>query len=230
MGKRMNIKLYVYDHCPYCVKARMIFGIKSIDFRLHTLLNDDVSSPVSMIGKKMLPILELESKKYMPESLDIIEYIDKQNPPKKINFTLPEDKDLMNILDEHKLALYSLVMPRWLNSTMAEFQTKGARSYFREKKEKMIGSFDRAMEETEKYKKVIEGGPFKKLERKCTFKPGEKLFWYHHGRLSLNDFHLFAFLRSLSIVKGLSWPEGLKSYALWVSKVSGVNLHFDIAS
>ena len=23
------MKLYVYDHCPFCVRARMIFGLKS---------------------------------------------------------------------------------------------------------------------------------------------------------------------------------------------------------
>lgn len=22
------MKLYVYDHCPFCVRARMIFGLK----------------------------------------------------------------------------------------------------------------------------------------------------------------------------------------------------------
>lgn len=24
------MKLYVYDHCPFCTKARMIFGLKSL--------------------------------------------------------------------------------------------------------------------------------------------------------------------------------------------------------
>ncbi|MDN5160564.1 glutaredoxin, partial [Escherichia coli] len=24
------MKLYIYDHCPYCLKARMIFGLKNI--------------------------------------------------------------------------------------------------------------------------------------------------------------------------------------------------------
>ncbi|MDU4397175.1 MAG: glutaredoxin, partial [Haemophilus parainfluenzae] len=23
------MKLYVYDHCPFCVRARMIFGLKN---------------------------------------------------------------------------------------------------------------------------------------------------------------------------------------------------------
>ncbi|MDU1427151.1 MAG: glutaredoxin, partial [Klebsiella michiganensis] len=24
------MKLYIYDHCPFCLKARMIFGLKNI--------------------------------------------------------------------------------------------------------------------------------------------------------------------------------------------------------
>ena len=35
------MKLFIYDHCPFCVKARMIFGLKRQPIRLVTLLNDD---------------------------------------------------------------------------------------------------------------------------------------------------------------------------------------------
>ena len=27
------MKLYVYDHCPFCVRARMIFGLKKFTGR-----------------------------------------------------------------------------------------------------------------------------------------------------------------------------------------------------
>ena len=38
--------LYIYDHCPYCVKARMIFGFKKQPVRIKTLLNDDEKTPI----------------------------------------------------------------------------------------------------------------------------------------------------------------------------------------
>ncbi|EQC2584863.1 glutathione S-transferase N-terminal domain-containing protein, partial [Shigella sonnei] len=38
------MKLYIYDHCPYCLKARMIFGLKNIPVELHVLLNDDAET------------------------------------------------------------------------------------------------------------------------------------------------------------------------------------------
>jgi glutaredoxin 2 len=45
------VKLYIYDHCPFCVKARMIFGLKNIPVELNVLLNDDEATPTRMIGK-----------------------------------------------------------------------------------------------------------------------------------------------------------------------------------
>ena len=63
--------LYVYGHCPYCVRARMIFGLKKTPFKLDFLMNDDVVTPTKMIGKKVLPIMEIDGEA-MGESLDIV--------------------------------------------------------------------------------------------------------------------------------------------------------------
>ena len=46
------MKLFIYDHCPFCVKARMIFGLKRLPIRLVTLLNDDETTPFNLIGQK----------------------------------------------------------------------------------------------------------------------------------------------------------------------------------
>ena len=52
------MKLYIYDHCPYCLKARMIFGLNNIPVELHVLLNDDAETPTRMVGQKQVPILQ----------------------------------------------------------------------------------------------------------------------------------------------------------------------------
>ncbi len=44
--------VYVYDHCPFCVRARMIFGLKKIPHQLIFLDNDDVETPTALVGKK----------------------------------------------------------------------------------------------------------------------------------------------------------------------------------
>lgn len=71
------MKLYIYDHCPYCLKARMIFGLKNIPVELHVLLNDDAETPTRMVGQKQVPILQKDDSLYMPESMDIVHYVDK---------------------------------------------------------------------------------------------------------------------------------------------------------
>lgn len=53
------MKLYIHDHCPFCVKARAIFGLKGVPFELITLLNDE-AMPMRKIGRKIAPTLESE--------------------------------------------------------------------------------------------------------------------------------------------------------------------------
>ena len=70
-------RLYVYDHCPFCVRVRLAFGLKNIKHELRFLANDDIETPTALVGKKIAPIFEMPSKGFaMPESLDIISKVD----------------------------------------------------------------------------------------------------------------------------------------------------------
>jgi hypothetical protein len=51
-------RLYIYDHCPYCVRARMIFGLKGLSVDLVFLANHDEDTPINLVGSKVVPILE----------------------------------------------------------------------------------------------------------------------------------------------------------------------------
>lgn len=220
------MKLFIYDHCPYCVKARMIFGLKNIPIEQVTLLNDDEETPISLIGQKMVPILEYTPGKFMPESMDIVQFIDKKYPP--VVILKKEDTSLFEIFEQARTAYYSLVMPRWVDSAMEEFKTSSARKYFQNKKEKMIGPFDEALENTEQFTKEI-AKVLLKIEDKFLQKTSSHLTnlptagnnsqkqqpenqWYLGKQISFNDFHLFALLRSLTIVKDLPFPPALESY------------------
>ena len=211
------MKLFIYDHCPYCVKARMIFGIKNQPVKLVTLLNDDEKTPKSMIGQKMVPILEKSPNNFMPESMDIVTFIDKNKPPAIVS--QEEEENLIDILHSATESYYSLAMPRWVNSNMEEFKTPASRKYFQKKKEAMIGPFDEALKNTPLFKKEIKQ-VLLKLESKMP--PGKP--WYKGPNLSFNDFHLFAFLRGLSIVQDLSFPPLLKAYTERVSKITKIPL------
>jgi hypothetical protein len=54
--------LYVYDHCPFCVRVRAALGIKNVKHNLHFLANDDIPTPTSLVGKKIAPIFVSRSE------------------------------------------------------------------------------------------------------------------------------------------------------------------------
>ncbi len=41
------------------------------------LLNYDAETPTRMVGQKQVPILQKDDSRYMPESMDIVHYVDK---------------------------------------------------------------------------------------------------------------------------------------------------------
>ena len=200
----------------------MIFGIKNQPVELITLLNDDEKTPKSLIGQKMVPILEKAQKSFMPESMDIVQFIDQSQPPAIVS--AEEDKGLMKTLSLSMESYYSLAMPRWVKSNMEEFKTPSSRAYFQRKKEAMIGSFDQALKNTSKFKQEID-----KILLQLEDQMPAKKSWYRGEQLSFSDFHLFAFLRGLSIVKGLSFPPLLSAYAQRVSQITKVPLNHSMA-
>ncbi len=213
------MKLYIYDHCPYCVKARMIFGFKNLSFELITLLNDDVDTPTRMIGAKMVPILEQEGS-YMPESMDIIRHIDAQGgAPVLVG---EQSSELAAWLAESREYLYQLAMPRWVQAPLEEFATQGARDYFTTKKEGMLGVFDGLMADSEALIAKA-NAHLKALEPLIASSDAV------NGTLSEDDIHLFAALRSLSIVKGMEYPAKIEAYRQAMAKASNIPLHDDLA-
>ena len=72
------MKLHIYEHCPFYVRARMIFGIKKIPFELRVMSEADAETPTSMVGKKIAPILEKDDGTFMAGSRDIVHYVDGQ--------------------------------------------------------------------------------------------------------------------------------------------------------
>lgn len=214
------MKLYVYDHCPYCVKARMIFGLKHLPFELIMLLNDDEATPISMVGKKMVPILQKDDATFMPESMDIVHYIDQlNNAPILANpTTLPISVWLKTINDY----LSRLLMPRYAQANLAEFATVAARQYYIHKKEALIGSFDVCLIKSPALIETV-NRDLQVLDKLIVTKEA------CNGALSVDDIHLFAVLRGLSIVKGIKYPAQVEAYRQNMAQLSGVQLFDRIA-
>ena len=48
--------VYVYDHCPFCVRVRVALGLKNVKHIVNFMANDDVPTPTALVGKKIAPI------------------------------------------------------------------------------------------------------------------------------------------------------------------------------
>lgn len=209
------MKLYIYDHCPFCVKARMIFGLKNLPVELVTLLNDDEATPVRMVGKKVAPILQKDDSRYLPESMDIVHYVDKlDGQPLLTGKRNPAIEEWLRKVNGYA---NRLLLPRFAKGSFDEFATPEARAYFVAKKEAAIGNFDEHLSHSAGLVKNI-SDDLRALE-KLIVQPNAV-----NGELSEDDFHLFPLLRNLTLVAGISWPTRVADYRDNMAKQAQVNL------
>lgn len=214
------MKLYIYDHCPFCVKVRMIFGLKDLPVELVVMLNDDEATPKKLIGQKMAPILMKDDGSCMPESLEIVNYVDKSDrKPLLTGRTNPAISDWLRHINGY---LNKLLLPRIAQASFAEFATPEARRYFKDKKEANAGSFDELKLHAEGYIKNV-NDDLRKLD-KLIVKPNAV-----NGELSLDDIHLFPVLRSLTLISGIDYPSRVADYRDNMAKQTQINLLSSIA-
>ncbi|GAA3613478.1 glutaredoxin 2 [Gibbsiella greigii] len=212
------MKLFIYDHCPFCVKARMIFGLKNLPVRLITLLNDDETTPMNMIGKKMAPILQKDDGTYMPESMDIVHYVDQLDG--KPVLTGPSNPAIADWLNQTGYT-NKLLLPRFAHADFEEFATDSARQYFTHKKEAAIGDFAAHLANSADLINQLE----EDLQRLSPLIVSAEAV---NGELSDDDIHLFPTLRSLSIVAGVTLPANVEAYRNRMAERSDIPLLLDM--
>ncbi|STR67783.1 glutaredoxin 2 [Klebsiella michiganensis] len=92
------------------------------------LLNDDELTPTRMIGQKMAPILQKDDSRYMPESMDIVHYVDKLDG--KPLLTGPRNPAVETWLRKVNGYANRLLIPRFAKSAFDEFaHARGARLF-----------------------------------------------------------------------------------------------------
>ncbi|EJZ1790295.1 glutaredoxin 2 [Escherichia coli] len=209
------MKLYIYDHCPYCLKARMIFGLKNIPVELHVLLNDDAETPTRMVGQIQVPILQKDDSRYMPESMDIVHYVDKlDGKPLLTGKRSPAIEEWLRKVNGYA---NKLLLPRFAKSAFDEFSTPAARKYFVDKKEASAGNFADLLAHSDGLIKNI-SDDLRALD-KLIVKPNAV-----NGELSEDDIQLFPLLRNLTLVAGINWPSRVADYRDNMAKQTQINL------
>lgn len=214
------MKLYAYDHCPFCVRARMIFGLKNLPFELVMLGNDDETTPIGLVGKKVVPILIKEDGTAMLESLDIVRYVDAHFGEKILSEQLrPEVEEWVKTVGRY---YNHLLIPRFVKMDLAEFKSQSAVDYFTKKKTESIGDFQQNLDETANYLVRLH----QDLENLVPLIQSDLAL---NGKLSLEDIIVFPMLRNLTCVRDIQFPPEVAAYLAKMSEQSGVNLYFDKA-
>ncbi|TGZ99873.1 glutaredoxin 2 [Rodentibacter pneumotropicus] len=214
------MKLYAYDHCPFCVRARMIFGLKNLPFELVILANDDETTPIGLVGKKVVPILIKEDGTAMPESLDIVRYVDENFGERILSEQIrPEIEEWVKKLGHY---YNHLLIPRFVKMDLVEFKTQSAVDYFTKKKTESIGDFRQNLDETANYLVRLH----QDLENLVPLI--QSVATLNDG-LSLEDIIVFPMLRNLTCVRDIQFPPEVRAYLEKMSEQSGVDLYFDKA-
>ena len=174
----------------------------------------------------MLPILVKDDGMAIAESLDIITYIDELAEfGKPIVGPSLQSQELNRWLQQARGYHYALAMPRWPQMGLEEFQTDSAIAYFTRKKSLSIGPFSEALEASAELVVLAEAA-LSELEviLKNTGSLGSP-----GDTITIDDFHLFATLRVLTVVRQLKFPSGIDEYTKSLAERSGVPLHWEKA-
>ncbi len=213
------MKLYIYDHCPFCVRARMAFGLFDVDAEQIILANDDEDTPIGMIGAKQVPILQKPDGSFMGESLDIVRWVSEYAGQTLTQTIRPEIQAWFDKVNAYQ---NKLVWPRNIKLGLPDYPTQSAIDYFVKKKEATIGKFEEHLNNTPQYLAELHTD-LAELEKLVV--STEALA----GELSMEDIIIFPVLRNLTMVRGLALPEKLLAYVNNMSKAAKVPLYFDRA-
>ncbi|WP_239364460.1 glutaredoxin 2 [Snodgrassella communis] len=214
------MKLYLYDHCPYCVRARMIFGKKMVPVENIYLLNDDEDTPNKLVGKKMVPILVKDDGCAMGESLDIVHYIDQLAGDTLLSHTIrPEIEDWIKIVDTYR---NFLTLPRCISINLPEFATQSAIDYFVSKKKAIYGNFQQHLLNSQTYIERLNADLIA-LSPLLISDCGAS------GTFGMEDILLFPLLRNLTMVKSIEWPAPVLDYINSISRITCIPLFDDRA-
>ena len=214
------MKLYIYEHCPYCVRPRIVSGLKSLDLPLVYLANDDEASHLNRIGKKQVPFLEKDDGNYLLESLAICQYIDQLNN-KPILANKSHDTHLIKLVNELSNASKALVFPRFLSHPLnqQDFPTQSAKDYFTTKKESYIGCFKANLRFPDKSIQTAQA-----LLGDIDFLMSS-LFATSHLP-SWDDIYIFPILRNLTIISDLiTIPKNVQKYINHLAQETGIALY-----
>lgn len=205
------MKLYHYIHCPFCLRIRMAAGFLGISYESKVLPYDDEATPIELMGKKMLPIAEVDGN-ISNESLDIIKMMDKGNLLKSDLF----DSEIDQLLSKLGSDVHSMAMPYWIWTP--EFDKK-SREYFQKKKEVKRGPFKDLVKNKKKFADSLNKN-LTNIEKYLTE-------FYKSPEISILDIALASHLWGMYIVPEFQFSPVVHKYLQRIKELTKFDYHED---
>ncbi|WP_430461755.1 glutaredoxin 2 [Thalassolituus sp. LLYu03] len=216
------MRLYIYHHCPFCLRAVMVANYKNVEHETVFLLNDDEDTCYRLVNAKQVPILELADGSAMAESLDIAHKLDELGDAQKIMRAGNGADAFVQAFFRTAADVYALLYPRCLALGLPEFMSDDATHYFRVKKEIALGKdFAQAMQDTPRHIAAVQA--------MLNALPSPELPADHGNTLSWDDLLIFPTLRNLTMVDGLQFPPAIAAYMNAISLLTDTQLYTDQA-
>ncbi len=215
------MKLYVFDHCPFCIKAMMTMGLKKLDVELVYLQNHDVEARIEKVGANLVPILEKSDGSFMAESLDIVAYLDNLDGQP----VLGESQFGERISTWQTAAGYfgsRLLFPRWMMISLPEFACDEAKAWFTKNKTEMINRpFDDAYAKSDEYIAKLN---VELLKLDWLVPPSQR-----GNQLTYDDINIFPTLRNYTVIKGIRYPGNVRQYIDEMAALTDIALYDSVA-
>lgn len=194
--------LYMFDHRSLCFRVRMLAALKRHALPERVVLDDDSATMISLVSRRVMPILVKDDGLPMLESMDMVAHIESLSVPVLTGQQRPEVAEWAARFVEKTPPL---TMPRYPLLGLREFATPAALVHYTQLKYETYGDFaalrartaeliDALMPDLDTLNRLIEGPQAV------------------NGTLSLDDIHILPLLRSAAVVKDLNFPGRVRDY------------------
>jgi len=196
------MKIYIFEHCSLCFRVRMIAALKQMPLQEIVVRDDDSDTMVGLVGKRQIPILLKDDGKPMLESMDMVKYIEGLGSPVLVG---PQRPVIAQWADQAVAKSAPLTMPRYPLLGLPEFATPAALAHYTARKYKTYGDFAELRSHTPQQIQNL----MPKLDELDALIESPQAV---SGTLSMDDIRVLPLLRSVAIVKALTFPRRVLDY------------------
>jgi glutaredoxin 2 len=196
------MKLYMFEHCSLCFRVRMMAALKHLPLQEIVVRDDDSDTIVGFVGRRQIPILVKDDGQPMLESMDMVKYIEGLGPPVLVG---PQRSEIAQWADQVVAKSAPLTMPRYPLLGLPEFATAAALAHYTARKYKTYGDFTELRSHTPQQIQNL----MPKLDELDALIESPQAV---SGMLSMDDIRVLPLLRSVAVVKGLTFPRRVRDY------------------